>query len=86
LLNAVDEPARTFVRLVRFEGLTPAQVADQCGRPLKDIKLAIRNAYQQMCSELEADAVSLFADIAFEDCSHDCERINRTPTAGYSRD
>jgi RNA polymerase sigma factor (sigma-70 family) len=70
VLGAVNEPARTYVRLIRFEGLTPAQVADQFQQPVKDIKLAIRNAYAQMCRLIEqedrTESLSLFGNIVEE--------------------
>lgn len=44
LLGLLHEPARTVVRLVVFEGLTPDQAAARTGRKPKDIKLILRNA------------------------------------------
>jgi DNA-directed RNA polymerase specialized sigma24 family protein len=55
LLRALKEPARSYVRLVRFGGLSPAQVADQCRVPVKDVKLVLRNAYRQLCRVLDAE-------------------------------
>jgi DNA-directed RNA polymerase specialized sigma24 family protein len=55
LLSLLPEDNRAIVRAVSFDGFTPAEVADQTGRTVKDVKLIIRNSFTTFVKELEKE-------------------------------
>jgi RNA polymerase sigma factor (sigma-70 family) len=64
-LARLGEPARTILKMVVVDGLTPDQVATQLDRPVKDIKLIMRNAAKALPKEIvRASTPSLFGEVA----------------------
>lgn len=56
MLRTLDEPARTVVRLIVFDGLRPEQVAAQLGMEVKDVKLVMRNSAEKLGKYLKNES------------------------------
>ncbi len=54
VLEALDEPAGTWVRMAYLEGRSHSEIADVVGAPLGTVKSTIRRSLQRVRRELEA--------------------------------
>lgn len=54
VLEDLDEPAATWVRMAYIDGLSHAEIAEAVGAPLGTVKSTIRRSLQRVRRELEA--------------------------------